>query len=52
MTYSLSKRREIREQMLREDTKGISVDAADKCKCPNCGQVHFKKRESTEKKES
>lgn len=44
---SFSERRRIREELERSQANGFSVDPADKCKCPECGIVHFKPRKET-----
>lgn len=42
-TYS--DRRRVREALQREEVEGESLDPAMKCKCSECGQVHFKPKE-------
>ncbi len=41
---SFTERRKIRES----SEGGQSIDAADKCVCDKCGQVHYVKREGGE----
>ena len=41
-TYS--ERRLIRERLQREEVEGVSLDPATKCICPNCNQVHYKRK--------
>jgi hypothetical protein len=43
LTYST--RREIREELLRQEAEGVSLDPAVKCVCPNCNQVHYKAKQ-------
>ena len=41
---TLAERKRIREQLQREDAQGESLDPATKCKCPDCGIIHFRPR--------
>jgi hypothetical protein len=46
LTYST--RREIREELLRQEAEGVSLDPAVKCICDHCGAVHYKRVEKQE----
>jgi hypothetical protein len=46
LTYST--RREIREELLRQEAAGVSLDPAVKCICDHCGAVHYKRVEKQE----
>lgn len=48
---SYGDRRRIREELQRTEAKGIRVDVADLCKCPECGGVHYKAKDVTDKTE-
>jgi hypothetical protein len=43
LTYST--RREIREELQRQEAEGVSLDPAVKCICPNCNQVHYRSKQ-------
>lgn len=45
---SFSERRRIREQLQRSNEDGVSLDPAIKCKCPDCGSVHYKPKSRVE----
>jgi hypothetical protein len=45
LTYST--RREIREELLRQEAEGVSLDPAVKCRCDRCGAIHYCKKEET-----
>lgn len=46
---SYSDRRRVREELERQGIDGERVDVGVKCVCGNCGQVHYKRKESTDK---
>jgi hypothetical protein len=45
---SYRERKAIREQLDREKVEGVSIDAGQKCKCSQCGDIHFRKKEPNE----
>lgn len=50
-TDSFAERRRIREQLQRSEAQGVSLDVGVKCKCPDCGMIHYKRPEpKTEQK--
>jgi uncharacterized OB-fold protein len=44
---SYSERRKIREELERSDLQGESLDPTIKCKCRDCGIVHFRPRKES-----
>jgi hypothetical protein len=50
LTYSTQ--REIREELLRQEAEGVSLDPAVKCRCDRCGAVHYKRVEKQETRSS
>jgi hypothetical protein len=46
LTYST--RREIREELQRQEAEGVSLDPDVKCICDHCGAVHYKRVEKRE----
>jgi hypothetical protein len=46
---SYSDRRRVREELERQGVDGERVDVGVKCRCPLCNQVHYKRKESTDK---
>lgn len=45
---TISERRRIREERQRADIEGFREDVANLCKCPNCGEVHYRPRSEAE----
>ena len=41
-TYT--ERRKIREELQRSGVSGESIDGTVKCKCPDCGELHYKRK--------
>jgi hypothetical protein len=49
LPQTYTERRKLREQLQRESYQGVNIDAAVKCVCQKCGQVHYRKREAEKK---
>jgi len=49
LTYST--RREIREELMRQEAEGVGLDPAVKCICDRCGAIHYRKKVENTKHE-